>query len=103
MNENEPLLIDAAEKILNKSDVAALHIACWVESEVVVQSVAAIAQHRRPAQTACDSVPRDSNTLWQYFRGSRSSPDVRVSEVAQHHHCPLSLTLRGNRIERKRR
>ena len=104
VNQDEPLLVNPAEKVLDQSEVAAFDLARRIETEVVVERVAAVAEDRRPAQALGNVVPGRCEHGRQDQRGPRSSPDVGVSQITQEEHGSLAFARvvdRRNREGRK--
>src|SRR5579863_611366 len=82
VNQNEPLLVDAPEKILDQPEITAFDLARRIEAEKIVKSITAIAENRGTAQTLCNLIPGHSKPRWQDQFGPRSSPDVSMPEIA---------------------
>jgi len=57
MDKDEPLFVDAAEEVLDQTQIATLDRPLRFEAKVVIQSVAAVARNGRTAQACGDSMP----------------------------------------------
>src|SRR5260370_40068480 len=91
MDQNEPLLVDAAEKVLNQSDIAAFDLASMVEAEVVMKRITAVAEHRRAPQHFGHCVPGNSNPGGQARGGFGPAPDTGRAAETQPQQCPPTL------------
>ena len=47
VNEDEPLFVETAEKILDEADIATLNLANGIDTEEIMQRVAAVAENGR--------------------------------------------------------
>lgn len=101
MDEDEPLLIGACPEVLDQTDVAALDAAMGIETEIVVERVAAVAEDRGPSQGLGDGVPWNRKDPRQHSGRLRARPDIGMGEIAEKNHGALALTIVGDGVERK--
>src|SRR5438309_2072717 len=101
MNQDEPLLVNAAEEILNQRDIPNFDFARRIKTEKIVQRVTAVTEHRRTTQAFRNLMPRRCEHSGNACPGLSAAPDVCMSEITQQNHGPFTLSLILNCAGRK--
>lgn len=74
-DKDEPLLVNASQKVLDQADVAAFDVAGWVEANKIVQGEAAVAEHGRTPECCSDTIPRHGEPVRKDVAG-RAPPQT---------------------------
>ena len=99
VHEDEPLLVDAAEEVLEQREIAERDRTRGVEPAPVVERVRGVGEHRRPAEPSRRGVPGQGDAARQARRDLRTLPHPAVPEIGEEEHRAPQL---GTVVEHRR-